>query len=238
MNQGSGIDSSPWGAVTPTRETPDSTSVISGVEIGVGREAVWVRSAEPLRVLSSAVVGGELLATRHIVNMHVNKGYHGERPSEDIVAFARGLGIVEPFVGLMTAAWTHEAATVSEEADGVTVAVVATVGLGVPVAAGLSPPAPWRPSTINIVVVLDATLEPSAAVNGVLTATEAKVGALADARIVTPDGVPATGTLTDAVVVAWTGRGPVLTYLGPGAVGGWLLARAVRRAVGRGLTRA
>ena len=51
----------------------------------------------------------------------------------------------------------------------------------------------------------------------------------------TPDGAPATGTVTDAVVVAWTGRGAVLPYLGPASLGGWLVARAVRRAAARGI---
>ena len=67
-----------------------------------------------------------------------------------------------------------------------------------------------------------------------ITVTEAKVGALADAGIVTAEGAPATGTVTDAVVLAWTGRGPRLPYLGPGTVAGWCLARAVRRAVREG----
>jgi adenosylcobinamide amidohydrolase len=47
--------------------------------------------------------------------------------------------------------------------------------------------------------------------------------------------MPATGTVTDAVVVAWTGRGPLVPYLGPGTMAGWCLARAVRRAVGQGI---
>ena len=73
--------------------------------------------------------------------------------------------------------------------------------------------------------------------NGVITATEAKVAALAEGKVVTPEGEPATGTVTDAVVVAWTDRGPVLDYLGPVSPGGWLVARAVRRAVTEGLAR-
>jgi len=165
-----------WSAFEPL------SSVISGVTVEVGPEAVWVRSIEPLSVLSSAVVGGGLASTRHIVNMHVDLGYRGDRPADDLRAFARRLGIGEPFVGLMTAAWTHEAATVSEKADGVTVTAVATVGLGTLVAAGVTPPAPWRPSTINTVVILDARLEPGAAVNGVITATEAKVAARSRTR--------------------------------------------------------
>ena len=210
--------------------------MIAGLDVAIRRDAVWVRSAEPLRTLASAVVGGGLGAARHILNMHVPKGYHGPRPDDDLTAFADTLGIREPFVGLMTAAWTHEARAVTEAADGVAVTVVATVGLGVPVAAGVSAPVAWRPSTINVIAVLDARVEPAAAVNGVITVTEAKAGALVEAGVVTEEGWPATGTVTDAVVVAWTGRGPALPYLGPAAPGGWLLARAVRRAVREGLS--
>ncbi len=212
--------------------------MIAGVTIEVSREAVWVRSVEPLYVVSSAFVGGELTAARHILNMHVGNGYRAERPDDDVLARARGLGIAEPFVGLMTAAWTHTAEPVTESADGTTVTVIVTVGLGSPVSAGVSPAVPWRPSTINTIVLLDALLAPAAAINGVITATEAKVGALADAGIRTPDGLPATGTVTDAIVVAWTGRGPALAYLGPAAPAGWLLARAVRRAVTQGIKQA
>jgi adenosylcobinamide amidohydrolase len=44
--------------------------------------------------------------------------------------------------------------------------------------------------------------------------------------------------VTDAVVVAWTDRGTLLEYLGPVSPGGWLIARAVRRAIADGLGRA
>jgi adenosylcobinamide hydrolase len=211
---------------------------IPGVTVEIDREGVWIRSAVPLGVVTSAPVGGELSATRHVVNMRVPDGYRGEQPAEDLAAFARRRGIREPFVGLMTAAATHEAAVVTETDEAATVTAVVTVGLGSPVAAGRSPKAPWRPATINTIVLVDARLERAAAVNGVIGATEAKTGALADAGVRTADGLPATGTATDAVVVAWTGREPVLEYLGPVAPGGWLLARAVRRAVTEGVARA
>ena len=45
--------------------------MIEGVEIDVDPGAVWVRSAALLRVLASAVVGGDLDVTRRVVNMHV-----------------------------------------------------------------------------------------------------------------------------------------------------------------------
>jgi iron complex transport system ATP-binding protein len=211
------------------------TAVIAGLTIEAGPRALWVRSESPLRVVSSALVGGELGVTHHVVNMRVPDGYRGERPRDDLIAFARGLGIRGPFVGLMTAAPTEAATAATEATDGITVTVVATVGLGIAVSAGLGPPADWRPSTINTVALLDARLEPAAAVNGIITATEAKVAALAEAGVRTATGAPATGTVTDAVVVAWTDRGVPLPYLGPAAPGGWLLARAVRRAIAAGI---
>jgi adenosylcobinamide amidohydrolase len=153
-------------------------------------------------------------------------------------AYAGRIGIAEPFVGLMTAARTEDAATATEADGEVLVTAVVTVGLGRPVAAGATSPRAWHPSTINTIVLVDGRLGPAAAVTGVITATEAKVAALAEGKVVTPDGEPATGTVTDVVVVAWTDRGPLLEYLGPVSPGGWLVARAVRRAVAEGLTRA
>jgi adenosylcobinamide amidohydrolase len=210
---------------------------IAGVTIEATPRAVWVRSERGLRVVSSALVGGELGFTHHVVNMRVPAGYGSARPRDDLIAFARELGIRGPFVGLMTAAPTEAAARATEEADGITVTAIATVGLGTAVSAGLGGPAEWRPSTINTLVLLDARLEVAAAVNGVITATEAKVAALTEAGVKTAAGAPATGTVTDAVVVAWTGRGVALPYLGPAAPGGCLLARAVRRAIAEGIAR-
>jgi iron complex transport system ATP-binding protein len=212
-------------------DPPAGERALPGVEVHARPDAVWVRSVTPLRVLASAVAGGELDAARHVLNMHVPRGYVSSDPAGDLRAFARRLGIAEPFVGLMTAAWTHQARIVSEEVDGIRVLAIATVGLGAPVAAGVTAPVAWQPSTINVIAVLDARLERAAAVNGVITLTEAKVGALTEAGIVTAEGVPATGTVTDAVVLAWTGRGRLVPYLGPGTPAGFGLARAVRQAV-------
>jgi len=214
-----------------------SLTPIEGVEIDVGPTAVWLRSRAPLSVLASAVVGGDLDTTQHVVNMHVSRDYESVDPGADLRAFARRLGVPGPFVGLMTAAWTDRATVAWEDADGVRVGVVATVGLSRPAAAGISSPVVWQPSTINLIAVVDARLERGAAVNGVITATEAKVGALVEAGVLAAEGAQATGTVTDAVVIVWTGRGARVPYLGPGTVAGWCLARAARRAVLDGIPR-
>ncbi len=80
-------------------------------------------------------------------------------------------------------------------------------------AAGVSEPAPLRPGTMNIVVLIDANLVQSALVNAVITTTEAKTGALLAHTVRTVEGYTATGTSTDAIVIACTERGAPLPCL-------------------------
>jgi adenosylcobinamide amidohydrolase len=72
-------------------------------------------------------------------------------------------------------------------------------------------------------------------VNLVATVSEVKTAVLRDAAIRCPDGHLATGTSTDAVVIAATGRGRVGEFGGPISDLGALAARAARRALERGV---
>jgi adenosylcobinamide hydrolase len=206
-------------------------STIPGVAVTIDAAAVQVKSRTPLTVLSSAVVGGGLCHARHIINMHVADDYDGERPEDDLRAFARGRHVRDPFVGLMTATWTQYARTGSQSRDGLTVVAVVSIGLANPECAGITPPMACRAGTINTVLLIDAALTPAAMVNAVITATEAKTMTLTEWGVRTPDGEPASGTTTDSVVIACTGRGELLEYAGPATPVGWLLARAVREAM-------
>lgn len=211
--------------------------MIEGIEIGVDREAVVVRARSPLRVVSSAAVGGGLGEARAIVNLHVPKNHPCATPEADVASFCRARGIRAPYVGLLTAAWTEKAELSIEAANGITVLAVVTVGLGNPVAAGVSPVAVPHSSTINTIVVIDGNPEPGALVNAVITATEAKILALAEAGVRSPEGGPASGTSTDAVVIAATGRGRSCRFGGPASELGWAVGRAVRSAVAQGISR-
>jgi adenosylcobinamide amidohydrolase len=192
---------------------------------------VHVWSDEPLTVLSSAVVGSELTQARHIVNLHVARGYDNRAPCDDLNAFARELGISEPFVGLMTAAKT-ECAQVAIERDAATTVIAAvTLGVSNPEAAGVSEAALTVPGTINIVVVADACLMHAARVNAVITVTEAKTLALIERDLRASHGGFASGTGTDSIVIATTERNATYEYAGPISPLGALIARAVRRAI-------
>ncbi len=215
---------------------------LPGISVTSGPGAVRVSSAEPLTVLSSAVVGGGTGEVREILNLHVDERYDGERPHEDLAAAAAELGTTGPFVGLMTAASTEYARCAVESAGGVTVAAVVSVGLSNASSAGVTPPIEAGPAdgaaapglgTINVILLVDAALSPAAMVNAVITATEAKTMTLAEWDVRTPDGDPASGTSTDTVVVACTGRGEELCYAGPATPVGWLAARSVRAAMER-----
>ena len=192
---------------------------------------VHLWSDEPLAVLSSAVVGSELRETCHIVNLHVARGYDNRAPRDDLNAFARELGIGEPFVGLMTAAKTECAQVAVERDAATTVVVIATVGVSHPIAAGVTEASHVEPSTINLVVVADARLASAARVNAVITATEAKSLALIERDLRAPHGGFASGTGTDSIVIATTERGAMYEYAGPISPLGALIARVVRRAI-------
>ncbi|MGQ9557905.1 MAG: adenosylcobinamide amidohydrolase [Desulfurispora sp.] len=93
----------------------------------------------------------------------------------------------------------------------------------------------YSPGTINLIVLVDGNLSRPAMVNAVITATEAKVLALQQAGLRLPDGRPATGTTTDALVIACTGRGPLLPYAGAATTVGRMIGQAVHRAVEEGI---
>ena len=209
--------------------------MIAGVSVEVGREAVVLVSERPLRVLSSAVHHGGLVDARAVVNLHVRENDPCADPAGMIAAYAHRAGVPGPWVGLLTGALTERAAIGEGATEHVHALAVATVGLGNPVAAGHSPIATWAPSTINIVVVTDADPDPAALVNAIITATEVKGLALRAAGVVVEDGLAASGTSTDAIVLAATGRGAPARFGGPASPLGWVVARAVRAALDRGI---
>jgi adenosylcobinamide amidohydrolase len=210
-------------------------AAIAGVEIEIDSEAVVVTAADPLMVLSSAVVGGGLGYARAIVNLHVHTHYPWGDAELRLDAFAARRLLPAPRVGLLTAAWTERAEVAVESAAGLSALVVTTVGLGNVVAAGWSPAAATPPGTINTIVIVDADVEPAALVNLALTVTEVKTLVLGAAGLTAAGGGPVSGTSTDAVVVAATGRGPTVRFGGPISDAGWIVASAARRALADGV---
>ena len=211
--------------------------ILDGVATRVGPEAVVVTAEHELIVLSSAVVGGGFTRARAVLNVHVPKNFACADAIGTVAAAARRLGVPSPWVGLLTGAWTERAEVAGATAGEVRALVVVTVGLSHPSAAGSTPPAAWVPATINTIAVVDADPEPAALVNLVATLTEVKTDVLRAAGVRCADGRPATGTSSDAIVVAATGRGARCRYGGPLTDVGWAAASAVRQTLERGVRR-
>jgi iron complex transport system ATP-binding protein len=209
--------------------------MIAGVSIAADPEAVVVTAGAPFQVVSSAPLGGGIVSSRAIVNLHVPKDFAPESLLSRLSGLVQRRGLPSPAVGLATSAWTEKARIAQEASRGVAAVAVVTVGLSNPIAAGISSIAAPVAATINTVVVVDACAETAALVNAIITATEVKTSVLAAAGIRCADGELATGTSTDAVVIASTGRGPLCRFGGPISDLGWVVARAVRAATTAGV---
>ena len=209
--------------------------MIDGVDVTIGTEAVSVIAARELVVVSSAFAGGGFARARTIANVHVPKNFPCADAEATVGAFVRRHALPSPWLGMLTSAWTEKAETSEAAAGGLRALVVATVGLSNASAAGLTGRATPGSGTINTVVVVDADPEPAAMVNLVLTLTEVKTAVLLEAGVKAVDGHPATGTSTDAVVVAATARGAQCRFGGPISDLGWVVARAAREALGTGV---
>jgi len=189
--------------------------------------AIILQSKQPLYVLSSAVVGGGFTQTKTIINQHVDKNYRGDDPIQDLHDFASKREITN-FVGLLTAVWMHQARSVTLRNGDLTICAVITAGVGNAIASGLSKPQGLDIGTINIILLVDGRMSDAAMVNAMLTITEAKTAILMDRNVQTPAGYPATGTSTDSVVLACTGRGDEHIYGGGMTEIGYLIGRCVR----------
>jgi len=211
--------------------------MIDGVEVAVDREAVVVTAREPMTVVSSALVRGGFTDARAIVNLHVRKNIPEAETDGVLPQFVERREIQGPWVGLLTSAWTEKAVVAEVSGSGLTALAVVTVGLSNRITAGQTPLGVWAPSTINSIVVVDGAAEPAALVNAVMTVTEVKTSLLVSADLRCDDGRIASGTSTDAVVVAATGRGPQCRFGGPISDFGWVVARAAREALDAGIRR-
>jgi adenosylcobinamide amidohydrolase len=205
--------------------------LFSGIVLRRLQGVIHVASRWRLDCLSSAVVGGGSARVSHILNVGVASDYRCNDPAADLRRIADSMGIHEPFVGLLTAARISDVQVVVARAGAVSAAAIVTLGLSHPTAAGVSLAAVSpNVGTINTVVIVAGRLSPAAFVNLIVTATEAKSLVLAEHQVRTRDGHLASGTGSDALVVAHTGEGPFCEYGGPVSLVGALVGQVVRTA--------
>ncbi len=199
-----------------------------------------IASLRQLKVLSSAVLGGERRRVRFIINHTVEEKYSSDTPSQNLARLAEKMDLGKDVLGLMTAVDVRHTVMSFGTRQGLAVATLCTAGVNNICSAGRLVAAAHEslaaPGTINIVVLIEGNLTEAAMVNAVITATEAKTMALFQANVRLPDGDMATGTATDAIVIACTGRGEPLPNAGAATGLGFLVGRTVYRAVEQGIS--
>jgi len=166
-----------------------------------GDTLVW-HCREGSEAIASAAVGGGRSAPKWIVNIGVPSDYARTDLAQHASEVATALDLQGNGISLFTSARLEFCRSANVD----NVLVDCTAGIGKPTFAA-SPDASsseWEPGTINIVATLPRPLTEAAAVNAVITLTEAKCQALSQL------GVPGTGTASDAAVVLAILRPPVI----------------------------
>lgn len=201
-------------------------------------KCVYLKSLMPLRTISNGVIGEGIQWHRHFCNFHVEKNYNCDNPIKDIDEWLRKRGIpTEQSVGMMTAVELSDAVIYKKEIKGIEFMAVVTAGVGnaVDITNTELCQTPVTIGTINIMLFINAHLTDGGLVNGMLSATEAKVKALLDLEVRDPiTGTIATGTSTDAMVLAVTQQGEKTPYAGSGT----LIGKGIGHLVYEGVIRA
>ena len=202
-----------------------------------------------LSTVSSAIYNGGFKKAKAILNVQAPEEFSDQElhanPQKFIIDSAKKVGISENFVGMVTAAAVDKFVLVTKKYGDLAVSVIATAvdpegtTCSHAESAGEIIKVEEITGTINIMVIIDGNPTESCLVSTVLTATEAKTAALWELDIRSRySGDVATGTITDAIIVAKTNRGAPIVMGGPASKLGQLVGYCTRKAVKEAVMRA
>ena len=179
---------------------------------------IHVQFDQPLRTISNGVLGEGIQWLKHFCNFHVDKHYQSTDPKQDVQCWMEKNQIPhEQAVAMMTSVDLANMVMDVKVMNGIQMMAIVTAGVGnaVDIAADYEADAHSKIGTINTMLFIDANFTDGALVNGYMSATEAKVKALHDLKIKDPlSSTYATGTSTDALLLALTQQGEKTPYAG------------------------
>ncbi len=217
-----------------------------GIKLIYKERMLAVLSDSPLTVVSSAFHNGGAKQTKVVINAQLPSDYNDYSLHQDPERFVQRcfrkleLGsFADQFVGMITFAVVAAFSVVSMREGDVSVSVVATGGCTHAESAGENIRIPSPAGTINLIVVIDGNPTEACMISSIITATEAKTAALKELDVRSLyTGREATGTPTDAIVVAKTCRGGEIIYGGPASELGQLIACCTKQAVKEAVAKA
>jgi len=210
---------------------------IKGVKFEVYDGNLMILFDEPRRVISSAVLNGGIVYANAILNHQVDKNFDHRDPEGYLKSVVESLRLKGTVVGLMTAANVEKYGFSRYDEGGIAVTSIITAGVSNASTCGESINHRGV-GTINIIVLIEASMTDSCMIEVIKTVTEAKCRALAhlDVRSVN-SGELATGTTTDCIAIAELRGKMNLRYAGPGTKLGELIGRTVFEALIQALER-
>ena len=221
----------------------DQQRDLSGnVKFTIKDNVLALTSPDQFKTVSSAVYNGGAKKVKHVLNIGVPPGYSDVAlhmdPMQLITMSANKIDVSDDYLAMVTAANVHNFSLVTQTTEEFTVAVAATAGCSHGESSGETITVEEILGTINIIVYIDASPLQSCMVAALITATEAKSAALHDFDVRSRyTGDLATGSITDSVTVAATGKGTPIVLGGPASVLGQVVGRCTRQAVTEALLR-
>ncbi|MFS0857709.1 adenosylcobinamide amidohydrolase [Paenibacillus taichungensis] len=231
------------------------SSVWPGLYVSAHERHIKAFSPSAVTALSSAVYGGGMIELDRIFNIYVNRHYRCDDPPRDIAdLLSEWQEQQDQCAGLLTAVRLEHTAIQEYESDEFGLLCCTTAGVSNAARAGSArtvfdaagnemsngtvsqkigkvSASTYTPGTINIMLWMNGRMTAGAMVNAIQTAVEAKAAALADFGVAdSENGLTATGTTTDAIVLAVSQAGvnkPLISYAGTATVMGAAIGRLV-----------
>jgi adenosylcobinamide amidohydrolase len=214
----------------------EQIDLADNVKLIIKENVLAVFCDSTLKTVSSAYFNGGTRQVKTLLNIGVPEGYNDRSlhidPLELITSSAAKVGVTEDYLAMVTAAKIKNYSLVTKKADGFSVSIAATAGCQHGESSGEEMDVQEITGTINVIVFIDGDPTDSCMVASLITATEAKSAALRDFDVRSRyTGDSATGSVTDSVTVASTGKGKNLILGGPASKLGKLVGSCTRQAV-------
>jgi iron complex transport system ATP-binding protein len=216
-------------------------TTIQGVNAEADPQKLVISAKKPLKVLSSAYHNGGLVEVTSLVNFHISKEQDERVHSNPDSALKKAimkLGLSpRKTVAMMTAAEMRNLGMSRRKHQSVRLNVFTTAGVDVGATAGETTVSEQNATllklgTINIILIIDGNLTDCCMVDAAKTITEAKSVVLKELDVRSRfSGDLASGTVTDTVAVACTGRGKPVKFAGTGTLLGELIGRMVKESL-------
>jgi iron complex transport system ATP-binding protein len=208
----------PQMVLLPEKQVEAKTIVIDESLLITSNEMIKLSAPAPLRTMSSGVSGSGTGWHHTFVNRHLGKrdNYIDQRKEMSIFLKSKGLEPSET-VAMMTEVDLEDVAFTLCEQEDFSIFVVVTAGVKNAIDASKSEMHSYEmsPGTINTWIFVNGELTEEAFIQGIITATEAKVKAMHDLKVLDEvTGTIATGTSADSILIAATQAGKVLECAG------------------------